>query len=108
MDRVSDLERKLSEYETMSKNYSKVKNENASLIRLLANFVRSEYNIQTSSRRQAAAAAPANVDPLVISPATSLMPCEQQSSYPEAVPGQQLPRFRAAPHHNPPTSYGSQ
>ncbi|XP_075250495.1 uncharacterized protein LOC142342794 isoform X2 [Convolutriloba macropyga] len=44
-ERVSTLEVQLADYETVSRNYHKVRAENASLIRLLANFVRSEYNI---------------------------------------------------------------
>ena len=51
VERVTQLEVQLADYETMSRNYTKVRNENASLVRLLANFVRNEYSIPTGGGR---------------------------------------------------------
>lgn len=51
VERVTQLEVQLADYETMSRNYTKVRNENASLVRLLANFVRHEYSIPTGGGR---------------------------------------------------------
>ena len=51
-ERLSQLETQLSEHEVLAKNYAKVRAENASLIRLLANFARKEYDIPPQSSRR--------------------------------------------------------